>query len=72
VDGENLTAYYPNLSKLALDILSIPAISAAPERLFSGTKIVYLYLGNKLGMDLLEVLECLKSWYKLKEWNNES
>lgn len=29
---------YPNLSKMAVDILSIPTISAEPERLFSGTK----------------------------------
>ncbi|KAG8665073.1 uncharacterized protein FPOAC1_013051 [Fusarium poae] len=30
---------YPNLSKMALDLLSIPAMSAEPERLFSDTKI---------------------------------
>ncbi|KJZ69049.1 hypothetical protein HIM_11560 [Hirsutella minnesotensis 3608] len=30
---------YPCLSKMAVDILSIPAMSAEPERLFSGVKI---------------------------------
>ena len=63
---------YPNLSKLALDILSIPAMSAAPERFFSSAKIVLSHLRNKLGMDLLEAFECLKSWYKLKDWDNDS
>lgn len=61
---------YPHLSVLALDILSIPAMSAAPERLFSSAKLVVSHLRNKLGMDILEAFECLKSWYKLKEWND--
>ena len=30
---------YPNLSKMAFDYLSIPGMSAEPERLFSSTKI---------------------------------
>jgi hypothetical protein len=30
---------YPNLSKMALDILSIPAMSASVERLFSSSNI---------------------------------
>jgi len=29
---------YPNLSRMALDYLSIPGMSAEPERLFSATK----------------------------------
>lgn len=32
-------ASFPNLSKMALDILSIPAMSADPERLFSSAKL---------------------------------
>jgi hypothetical protein len=31
---------------------------------------VITHLRNKLGIDLLEAFECLKSWYKLKEWEN--
>ena len=61
---------YPHLSALAIDILSIPAMSAAPVRLFSSAKLVITYLRNKLGIDLLEAFECLKSWYKLKEWQD--
>jgi hypothetical protein len=58
---------YAYLSKLALDILSIPTISASPERFFSSAKLVLSYLRNKLGTDLLEAFECLKSRYKLKK-----
>jgi hypothetical protein len=63
---------YPNLSRLALDILSIPAMSADPERLFSSAKLLISDLRNKLGMDIIEAFECLKSWYKIKGWEAES
>jgi len=62
---------YPNLSRLALDILSIPAMSADPEHLFSSAKLLISYLRNKLGMDIIEAFECLKSWYKIKGWEGE-
>jgi hypothetical protein len=62
---------YPHLSKLALDILSIPAMSAEPERLFSSCKLLISDLRNKLGMDIIEAFECLKSWYKIKGWEGE-
>jgi hypothetical protein len=51
----------PNLSELALDILSIPAMSASPERLFSSAKLVLSDRRNRLGMVILEAFECLKS-----------
>jgi hypothetical protein len=56
---------YPNLQKMALDILSIPAMSAEPERLFSGAKITITDRRNRLGVDTIEHLECLKSWLNL-------
>ncbi|KFZ19686.1 hypothetical protein V501_00566 [Pseudogymnoascus sp. VKM F-4519 (FW-2642)] len=52
---------YPNLHKMAIDILSIPAMSAEPERLFSGAKITVTERRNRLGVDTIEYLECLKS-----------
>ena len=58
---------YPHLSTLALEILSIPAMSAEPERLFSATKLILTDTRNKLSMRLIEALACLKSWYKLKD-----
>jgi hypothetical protein len=63
---------YPNLRKLVLDILSIPAVSADPERLFSRAKLLITDLRNRLGMDIIEAFECLKSWYKMKGWEGES
>lgn len=59
---------YQNLSKLALDLLSIPAMSAEPEKLFSATKLTISDQRNQLGVKMIEALACLKSWYKLKDW----
>ncbi len=58
---------YPNLSKMALDILSIPAMSTEPERLFSGAKISLTDRRNRMGDELLQALECLKSWHKITD-----
>lgn len=55
---------YPNLGKMALDMLSIPAMSASPERLFSGAGMTITERRNRLGNESIEALECLKSWYK--------
>ena len=57
---------YPNLGIMALDILSIPAMSAEPERLFSGAKITITDRRNRIGIEAIEALECLKSWLGLK------
>ena len=56
---------YPNLSKMALDILSILAMSADPERLFSSAKITISDRRNRLSIYTLEALECLKLWLKI-------
>src|SRR5438067_1488062 len=40
---------YPNSSKMALDMLSIPAMSADPEHLFLGAKITISDRRNRLG-----------------------
>ena len=50
---------------MALDILSIPAMSADPQRLFSGAKISVSDRRNRLGIYTIEALECLKSWLKI-------
>jgi hypothetical protein len=49
----------------------IPAILADPECLFSSTKLLITELRNKLGMDIIEAFEYLKSWYKIKGWEGE-
>ena len=62
---------YPSLMKMALDILSIPAMSADPERAFSGAKITITDRRNKLGIETIEWLECLKSWTGKTEWEED-
>jgi hypothetical protein len=52
---------YLNLSKIALDLLSIPAISAEVERLFSSCKITITDRHNRIGINAIEAIECLKS-----------
>jgi hypothetical protein len=62
---------YPSLSKLAVDILSIPAMSAEPERLFSGAGITITDRRNRLGSDVIEALECLKSWFGIQDFRGD-
>ena len=37
-------------------------MSAEPERLFSGAKISITDRRNRLGIESIEAIECLKSW----------
>jgi hypothetical protein len=56
---------FPNLSRMALDILSIPAMAADPERLFSSAGLTVTDRRNHLSIESIEALECIKSWVKL-------
>jgi hypothetical protein len=47
---------------MALEVLSIPAMSTEPERVFSGTKITISDHRCLLGDNIFEALECGKSW----------
>jgi hypothetical protein len=60
---------YPNLSQMALDILSILCMSADVEWLFSSYGLTLEDRRNQIGPELLEALEYLKSWQKIKEFN---
>jgi hypothetical protein len=53
---------YPNLSKMALDILSIPSMSTEPERLFSDAGITITDRRNCLGIESIQAIECFKLW----------
>jgi hypothetical protein len=55
---------YPNISIMAIDLLSIPAMSAEPERLFSRAKHTVSPLRQSLGAATINAAECLKSWFK--------
>ena len=64
-------AIYPNLSKIALNLLSIPIISIAPKRLFSSYKITITNRRNKLSIKIIKVLEYLRLWYQVERFDLE-
>jgi hypothetical protein len=47
---------------MALGILSIPAIAADPERLFSSAGLTVTDRRNHLLIESIKALECIKSW----------
>jgi hypothetical protein len=53
---------FPNLSLMAIDILSIPPMSAETERLFSKAKLTITDRRGSMNMETLNLLECLRSW----------
>jgi hypothetical protein len=61
---------YPHLSRMALDLLTIPAMSADAEWIFSGCKRQMLPWRNRMSIKTLEALELLKSWMKLENWED--
>jgi hypothetical protein len=55
---------WKDLATMALEFLSIPAMSAEPERVFSSAKITLDDRRCQLGDDAINALECLKSWQR--------
>ena len=53
---------YPRLSKFALDILAIPAMSVDPERTFSVTKLTVSSQRHSLSPETIEEIKCLRDW----------
>lgn len=53
---------YPALQRMAIDILSIPAMSAEAERIFSGARRTISWTRARLSSKAIESSECLKSW----------
>jgi hAT family C-terminal dimerisation region len=49
---------------MAYDFLSIPAMSAETERIFSDTKHKVSPSRTCLSADIVEAEECLQAWYK--------
>ena len=50
--------------QIAIDILSIPAISAEVERVFSGARRIISWERSRLRATVVEQSECLKSWLR--------
>jgi hypothetical protein len=53
---------YPRLSKFALDILAIPAMSVDPERTFSVIKLTISLQRHSLSPQIIEEIQCLRNW----------
>ena len=53
---------FPNLSLMAIDILSIAPMSAETERLFSKAKLTVTDQRGSMNCETLNLLECLRSW----------
>lgn len=55
---------YPRLSHMAITILSIPAESAEPERVFSGARRTCSWSRLRLTPRNIEIIECVGNWLK--------
>jgi hypothetical protein len=55
---------WPRLSLMAIDILSIPAMSDEPERVFSGCRCTIPWDRASMLPETLEQRECLKHWIR--------
>ena len=53
---------WPRLSYMALDILSIPAMSDKPEQVFSGACCMVSWDRAQMEAETLKKIECLKHW----------
>ncbi|OAQ58665.1 hypothetical protein VFPPC_10900 [Pochonia chlamydosporia 170] len=55
---------YPRLSRMALDLLSTPPMSAECERLFSVTGQIMLPLRTRLEASTIGITQTLRSWVR--------
>ena len=55
---------WKDLAGMAMTYLTLPAMSAEPERVFSGAKITLSDRRCRMENDVLEAVECLKSWQR--------
>jgi hypothetical protein len=55
---------WPRLSYMAIDILSIPAMSDEPERVFSGARRTISWERAQMEPPTIEMVECIKHWKK--------
>ncbi|KAF7449963.1 Dimer-Tnp-hAT multi-domain protein [Pyrenophora tritici-repentis] len=58
----SLKPKYPHLSRLAIDVLTIPTSSSDCERVFAGTGDIIEPQRRKIGAQLLAALVCLQRW----------
>lgn len=58
---------FPILAQLALNLLSIPAMAAEDERVFSSTGKLITADRNQLDENSIEAVECLRHWYRARK-----
>jgi hypothetical protein len=56
---------------MVIDIYSIPPMSSEPERVFSSTKHTLSDQRCRLKIETIELLECLKSWFRIGIFTEE-
>jgi hypothetical protein len=61
---ETQRSRWPRLSLMALDILSIPAMSDEAERVFSGARHTISWERAQMEPSTIEMVECIKHWKK--------
>ena len=55
---------YPSLSRMAIDILSVPPPSAEPERTFSGARRTASWDRLRISCASIELVECIGNWLR--------
>ncbi|PNP59234.1 hypothetical protein FNYG_14985 [Fusarium nygamai] len=55
---------YPRLSRMALDVMTVPAMSSECERLFSATGLMVTPLRNRLDAGTIGLIQTLRSWLR--------
>jgi hypothetical protein len=53
---------YPRLSRMAIDLFTIPAMSDEPERTFSSCFLMITSRRGSLESDVVEFTQCTKNW----------
>ena len=60
---------WPRLSHIAINVLSILAISDEPERVFSGARRTITWERGQIDPKTIEMTECLKHWKRSEVLN---
>ncbi|KAM3505831.1 hypothetical protein MY10362_002714 [Beauveria mimosiformis] len=55
---------YPRLSRMAIDLFSVPAMSSEPERIFSLAGQMVTTQRGRLKADIIGAAQCISSWEK--------
>jgi hypothetical protein len=55
---------YPRLSRMALDVMTVPAMSAEVQRLFSAVGLMVTPLRSRLDASTIGVIQILRSWLR--------